>query len=590
MAPHIVQERLHASDVAGLAAVAVALEHGVRPVLGEVGEQVLDHRVGPAAVGAEQQGIDVAGSGAGGRGAQRLAGAGPVHALHPGHVFGRRVAVHRQRQGAVGGDQSVDAGIEHGVVDDVRLAGDQHHGEAALPRPREGALADGVQPGLEAALRIQGRLVRLVERAGRERGAPGAVGEGAQRQRDRAPHPRRVEPVAFLLEEHRTEHAGVRALGAQRAPDHVGRTLRHRAGIGLGAGVGQRQVHEDRREEDVDVRDGKPVQQLDRRTSAGSGAAPVAVGERVAARPQHLDTVAQPAQQGVEERQRVDQVVGVGQADQRRGGGAVRAAGLRPAPRLVVQQRPQQGVALPVRVGRVLGELVAGGGHGVVLGTLATAHDLLYGAVDVDLRQFQVAAVQAVAVAALELAAPGDARLEHAIQVDGRRRQPRPPRGRPRLSSLRPPPAPRLSRRGGRCRRRPSRRGPRARLLRARAPPPACAQARGRRRACPGRTRGPGAGAGPSPGCGSCAPRSAAGRRRCPRGCSRRRAPRRRRRPRTRCTSDPGRAARRSARPAARTRRCRPPRGRSPAPRGTSRCRRCTRGSCPRRRRGRSRR
>ena len=50
------------------------------------------------------------------------------------------------------------------------------------------------------------------------------------------------------------------------------------------------------------------------------------------------------------------------------------------------------------------------------------------------------------------------------------------------------------------------------------------------------------------------------------------------------------RRRRRCRRRAARTRRCRPRRGRSPAPRGTSPCRRCTRGSCPRRPRGRSRR
>ncbi len=83
---HAVQERLDARHVAGLAAVPVALQHGVRPVVHEVGEQVLDHRVGAAPVGAEQQRVHVAGHGAGRGGAQRLAGARPVHATQARHV------------------------------------------------------------------------------------------------------------------------------------------------------------------------------------------------------------------------------------------------------------------------------------------------------------------------------------------------------------------------------------------------------------------------------------------------------------------------------------------------------------------------
>ena len=76
---HAVQEGLHAGDVSCLTPVTVALEDGVRPLLDEVGEEVLDHRVGAAPIGPEQHGEDVAGHGAGRRRAQGLAGAGPVH-------------------------------------------------------------------------------------------------------------------------------------------------------------------------------------------------------------------------------------------------------------------------------------------------------------------------------------------------------------------------------------------------------------------------------------------------------------------------------------------------------------------------------
>ena len=99
------------------------------------------------------------------------------------------------------------------------------------------------------------------------------------------------------------------------------------------------------------------------------------------------------------------------------------AAGVSAGPGLLlVQERAQQLVALAVRVGRVLGQLLAGGGDGVVLGALAAADDLLHGAADVDLGELEVAAVEAVAVAALELAPAGDAGVEHAREVDGRGR------------------------------------------------------------------------------------------------------------------------------------------------------------------------
>ena len=92
------QERLHTGDVARAAAVAVALEHGVRVVGEQVVEEVLDERVRAAAVGAEQQREDVAGRGGAERGAQCLAGAGPVDAAQPGRRLVEREAVERQRR------------------------------------------------------------------------------------------------------------------------------------------------------------------------------------------------------------------------------------------------------------------------------------------------------------------------------------------------------------------------------------------------------------------------------------------------------------------------------------------------------------
>ncbi len=109
-----------------------------------------------------------------------------------------------------------------------------------------------------------------------------------------------------------------------------------------------------------------------------------------------------------------------------------------------------------------------------------------------------MAEVLAVAVSALELAAAGDACLEHASQVDRRRGRPlrlRAPHyrrrpGRPAARSRRPPS-------------RPDRPAPRPR---ARGRRRGCARARGPSPACPGRRPGRAAVAVPSPGCGSCAP------------------------------------------------------------------------------------
>ena len=111
--PHGVQERLHAGHVAGAAAVAVAFEHGVRVGGEEVVEEVLDQRVRPAAVRAQEQREDVAGRRRGQRGAQGLAGAGPVHAAQARRGLVDGETVERQRHGAARGHQVVDARIDH---------------------------------------------------------------------------------------------------------------------------------------------------------------------------------------------------------------------------------------------------------------------------------------------------------------------------------------------------------------------------------------------------------------------------------------------------------------------------------------------
>ena len=240
--------------------------------------------------------------------------------------------------------------------------------------------------------------------------------------------------------------------------------------------------------------------------------------------------------------------------------------------------------ALPVRVGRVLGQLLAGGRHGVVLGALAAAHDLRHRLADVDLGELEVAAVEAVAVAALELAAARHARVQHTGEVDGRRhahraaadslgRAGQPPRreqrdadgahraGVGRHDDLA------LQHRGERARQR--RVGGRLALEEdpVQQPPlahhPAAVVAHHRvlqagedvvaAEAVAERLGG------------DVGHEDRAG------------------------LAEVGRSVA-VARPAARTPRCRPRRGRSPAPRGTSRCRRCRRGSCRRRRRARSRR
>ncbi len=154
---------------------------------------------------------------------------------------------------------------------------------------------------------------------------------------------------------------------------------------------------------------------------------PVALGERVATRAQHLHPVAQPPQERVEERERVDEVVRVGQTDDESGGaglGARRAgvhacvAGRSRSGALLLQQGRQQRFSLAVRVGGIPGQLVSGRRDVVVLGALPAAHDLGGGPSQVDLGELQMAAVEAVAVSALELAAAGDARLEHAGEVE----------------------------------------------------------------------------------------------------------------------------------------------------------------------------
>ena len=408
----------------------------MREALDDVREQMLDHRVRAASVGPEQQREDVTGLRAGRRGAERGTGAGPVHPLQLGHVVRHRVAIHRQRQRAAGRDQIVDARVEHRVVDHVGLAGQQHHRIAVLARPGESALADLAQPALVAALARQSRVV-----GGAEDGAGGAGGSGhaarAGRQSPRRAlqgllEARRVEVVALALEEDRAQHVLGRALRLQRARHHVGCALSHGAGVGHRAGIRQRQMHEQRRDEHVDVGAGQAVQHLDGGAGAGGGATAVALGQRARTRAQHLDLVAEPAKERMEERQRVDDVVRVGQAETRAGvaGGAVRR---RPVPQRLLQQGLDQLVALAIRAGRILGQLVAASRRVVVLGALPAAHDLRALAVQVDLRELQPAHVVAVTVFALELPAPGHPRRQDPSHVEwprGGRTAPAGDRGR----------------------------------------------------------------------------------------------------------------------------------------------------------------
>src|SRR5450756_2380678 len=308
--PHAVQEGLHASHVAGLAAVPVALEDRVRPLLDEVGEEMLDHGVGAAPVGSEKQGEDIAGHGAGRRRAQRLAGARPVHPPEPGKFVGHRIAVHGQGKGAVRGRKLVDARVQHGIVDHVGLAGDEDHRVIVLARPGQGALADAPQSVLEAALAGQRGGVGGAEALGREAaGGAGGLRERLGRAPQRSPRPRRVEPIAFPLEQDGTQHAGPRTLGGQGARRHVRRALRHWAGVGHVAGVGQGQMHEERRHEHVHAGARETVQELDRGAGAGGGAAPVTLGQGAGPRTKHVDVIPQPAHERVEEGQSVDEVV-----------------------------------------------------------------------------------------------------------------------------------------------------------------------------------------------------------------------------------------------------------------------------------------
>jgi hypothetical protein len=207
--PHAVQKGLHAGHVARLAAVTVALEDRMRPLLHEVGEEMLDHGVGAATVRPEKQGEDMAGHGAGRRRAQSLAGARPVHALESRQIVGHRIAVHGQREGAVRGRELVDARVQYGLVDHVGLADDEDHREVVLVSPSQSTFADAPQPVFEAALAGQGGRVRGAEALGRV----AAGGAGGFRQRlggapQGAPRPRRLEAVAFFLEQDGPQHAG----------------------------------------------------------------------------------------------------------------------------------------------------------------------------------------------------------------------------------------------------------------------------------------------------------------------------------------------------------------------------------------------
>jgi hypothetical protein len=170
-------------------------------------------------------------------------------------------------------------------------------------------------------------------------------------------------------------------------------------------------MYEQRRYEYVHAGARKTVQELDRGAGAGGGAAAITLGQRAGARAEHFDVVAQPAQERVEEGQRVDEVVDVRQTD---GEG-----GDRRSSELLGEQPEQQVGALAIGVGSVLRQLLSGGGDVVVLGALSTADDLAALAEDVDLGELESAGVETVTVLALELAAVGYACAENAREVDG---------------------------------------------------------------------------------------------------------------------------------------------------------------------------
>ncbi|OPZ45756.1 MAG: hypothetical protein BWY94_01120 [Actinobacteria bacterium ADurb.BinA094] len=126
----------------------------------------------------------------------------------------------------------------------------------------------------------------------------------------------------------------------------------------------------------------------------------------------------------MEERQRVDEIVREGEPHRETGAGRVSSAGAGPVRRrrtpvggVRLEHRREKRLTLPIRVGRILGQLLPRRGDRVVLGALTAADDPLDPAAHSHLGQFETAAVEAVTVATLELAAPGDAGVQDACQI-----------------------------------------------------------------------------------------------------------------------------------------------------------------------------
>ncbi len=217
-------------------------------------------------------------------------------------------------------------------------------------------------------------------------------------------------------EEHRPHHRWRPGLAGQGVLEHLRRALGDGAGVGAGRAV-RRQVDERRREERVELRPvggrGQAVGDLDRRAGARRRAAPVAQGQRLDRRAQHLDLGPERRQEGGEERQRVEKVVRLRQADAAAGQRAGRRIG-----NALGHEGRQQLVALTVRAGGVLGQLGAHLGTVVVLGAVAAAHHAAAFAGHLDDRRLEPAEVGAVAVAAAAALALDHARRREDVEVD----------------------------------------------------------------------------------------------------------------------------------------------------------------------------
>ena len=401
-------------------------------------------------------------------------------------------------------------------MQDVRLADDEQHRQILVTREGERAPADLDELLLVAPLGREGRAVGAMEGAGGAQLARHSVQLAAEAVGGE---------VAGFLEQRRAQDARRRSLGGEGALDHRRRALRHRARVAPGARRGVVDMDEGRREEHVEPVAGEAVEQLDRRARARRGAAAVALGQRLGVGTQHLDLRAEPGEEGGEERQRVDEVVHVREADAGPGE-RPRRRRLRcdpgPPPRIrrrddLVEEALEQRLALAKGVGRVLGQLAAPGAGVVVLGAAAAADDLRLACRRPPRWRTRRgrgsgSGGRGSGTRGARRRSPGTGEPGRAPSLLRARRRPsRPPRRLPRRRD-RPPPS-----RAARCRARPSLRGPAGPRPHARSPRPACAPATRWSPACPGRRRGRRSAAGPSRGACGCGSRSTAGRRRCPR-------------------------------------------------------------------------